>query len=84
MQYMHDSIARPRGTRYRSLSDYAPKHCATGGRKLTGTRYNLATPVVRSTFTPTRTAATPDRIRENTWRRDGLGAHSDVRARLYA
>ena len=82
MRHIHDSIARPRRVVAHTLSDSAIPRKSTQGRKLTGGRYNRATtPVVR--YVATRDSADRDTTRANTWRNEGLRAHSDTVARLY-
>ena len=81
-RYVHDSIAKPTRTPVRRVEDCAIPRKSTRGVKLTGGRFNRATPVV-SRYVET-TPATPVDIPANVYRADGLGPYSEIRGKLFA
>ena len=82
-RHVHDSIARPKRAPVRRLSDSATPRKFTRGVKLTGTRFNRATPP-RTRYVAPVPVANRETVRANTWRNDGLRAYSDTRGRLFA
>lgn len=83
-RYVHDSIARPNRAPVRRVGDYAIPRKSTRGVKLTGSRFNRATPVVTRYIETPKAQATGERLARNVYRGDGLGPYSETRGKLYA
>jgi hypothetical protein len=86
MAHRHISgVVTPPNTRTRRIDDYAvPRKRLADGTKLTGTRWNRATPPVVRRITTDTAPATPETVARNTWRKDGLGPYSETRGRMFA
>jgi hypothetical protein len=76
-------VVTPPAARVRRVDDYAVPRKVTRGEKLSGSRWNRATPVVvRRIDDTTPDTITPEELARNTYRIDGLGPYNELRGRL--
>ncbi len=78
------SIVYPPRARVRRIEDLAPAHRETRGMKLSGSRFSRATPVVVRTIAQVDQELPTEELARNVYRRDGLGAYSETRGRMFA
>ena len=77
------SIVTPPRAHVRRIEDNAIPRKDTRGEKLSGSRFSRATPVQVRRIDEDKAAATPATVARNTYRRDGLGAYSEIRGKLF-
>jgi hypothetical protein len=83
MQHRISGVVTPPKARVRRVEDYAVPRKVTRGEKLSGSRWNRATPVrVRRIEDTTPDTITPAELARNTYNADGLGPYNEIRGRL--